>query len=129
MDHAALSSLADAFLAAWNTQDVSRVLACYATELEYRDPNTRGSVRGSDAMRNYLTKLFSKWTMHWVAREVHPLRDSTGVALLWTGTFRRGPTGAVVTIDGMDLVILSGGLIARNDVYFDRSPLAALSGV
>jgi hypothetical protein len=31
-----------------------------------------------------------------------------------------------IHIAGLDLVILEGDLIARNEVYFDRSPLAAL---
>jgi hypothetical protein len=31
-----------------------------------------------------------------------------------------------VTIDGMDLALLDGELIERNDVYYDRVPLMPL---
>lgn len=30
------------FLAAWNSQDVERLLDCYTHDVRYRDPNTRG---------------------------------------------------------------------------------------
>ena len=33
-----------------------------------------------------------------------------------------------ITIDGMDLVIVRGELISRNEVYFDRVLLAPLMG-
>ena len=60
-----LETLARRFLDAWNSQDVEAVLACYTDDVVYRDPNTRGSVNGSDNMRRYLTKLFSTWSMTW----------------------------------------------------------------
>jgi hypothetical protein len=50
MDRDKMLSLAEQFLGAWNTQDVGRVLACYTTDVEYRDPNTRGAVHGADAL-------------------------------------------------------------------------------
>ena len=32
-------------------------------------------------------------------------------------------SGKVIEIDGMDLAVLRGDHVARNEVYFDRSPL------
>ena len=32
------------FLAAWNSQDVERLLDCYTHDVRYRDPNTRGEI-------------------------------------------------------------------------------------
>ena len=124
---AQLHRFADEFLGAWNTQDVERVVGCYTPDLLYRDPNTRGSVEGADAFRSYLTKLFDRWTMTWRLRELFPLEEH-GAAVLWrAGLAPAGSPGvAPIEVDGMDLVVLDGALIARNEVYFDRAALAEL---
>ena len=121
-----LEGLTTRFLEAWNSQDVERVVACYTEDVRYRDPNTRGYVEGRDAMRRYLRKLFASWQMTWARREVFELADTPGVAFLWHATFRR-PAGAQrVEADGMDLVVLRGDQLVRNEVYFDRAVLAPL---
>jgi ketosteroid isomerase-like protein len=125
MDRDTILRLADRFLAAWNTQDVERVLACYTPDAEYRDPNTRGAVRGGDALRRYLSKLFGGWTMHWSLREAHLFADGRGCAVLWHATFQRDG-GASVGIDGIDFVEVRDERIARNEVCFDRAQLAPL---
>jgi ketosteroid isomerase-like protein len=118
------------FLDAWTSQDVERVLACYAdTELAYSDPNTRGAIRTKDEFRRYLTKLFAAWSMTWTAREVRPFGDGGGAAVLWRATFAKAGQGAgsaSIPIDGIDLVELRGGVITRNEVQFDRAKLAQL---
>jgi len=121
--------LATGFLDAWNSQEVERVLGCYTDDLRYRDPNTRGEVAGRDALRRYLTRLFADWRMTWAKREVFDLADCDGVALLWRATFRRSNDDTVVEIDGMDLVVLDGDRVARNEVHFDRAALASLTTV
>ena len=127
MDRATMLELADRFLRAWNSQQVDQVLACYTPDLEYRDPNTRGAVRGDEAMRHYLAKLFAGWQMHWSLREAHLLDGGRGCAVLWHATFRRAGQAASVGLDGIDFVELSGDRIARNEVCFDRAQLAALA--
>lgn len=127
MSQTELVAFAEHFLAAWNSQDVSRVVACYTEDVAYRDPNTRGEVRGADALRRYLTKLFAGWTMHWTLRSGFPLKDREGAAVLWHATFRKvGGGERMVEADGMDLVLLAGNRIERNEVYFDRAILAPL---
>jgi ketosteroid isomerase-like protein len=118
--------IARRILDAWNTHDVERVVACYTADLTYRDPNTRGAVRGADAFRRYLTKLFAAWRMHWAPREVFPLATADGSAFLWRATL--APVGAEVSveIDGIDLAVLEGERLKRNEVYFDRAALAPL---
>ncbi len=115
------------FLAAWTAQDVERVLAFYADDVEYVDPNTTGAVHGADNLRRYVAKLFAAWTMTWAVREVRPLANGDGCALLWRATFRLKNDERVVEADGMDLVLLRGDKIVRNEVYFDRAPLLALT--
>jgi len=126
MTEAEARALAERFLAAWNSQDVERVVACYTDDVVYRDPNTRGEVKGGDALRRYLRKLFAAWTMHWTLRESHRLAALDGTAVLWHATFRKADGGATVEADGMDLVLVEGDRVKRNDVYFDRSVLAPL---
>lgn len=97
----------------------------YTDDARYHDPNTRGEVTGRDALRRYLARLFGAWTMTWSAREVFDLADEEGVAFRWRATFRRAGEDAVIEIDGMDLAVLRGNRVARNEVYFDRTALAA----
>jgi hypothetical protein len=120
-----LERIADDVLSAWNTQDIDQVLACYTADLTYLDPNTRGPVEGADAMRAYLTKLFGRWTQNWKRDDMFPLEDD-GVAIRWVGTLAPAGESRSVEITGLDLVILEGDLVKRNEVYFDRSPLASL---
>lgn len=120
--------IAEELLAAWNTQDVGTVLGCYTEDVEYRDPNTRGMVMGHEALGRYLTKLFDGWQMHWRLRELFPLEHGDGSAVLWEATLGLKGSERSVVVDGMDLAVLRGRRLARNEVYFDRSALAALFG-
>ncbi len=126
MNREQLERLVERFLGAWTSQDVERVLDCYDEDLRYRDPNTRGYVEGREAMRRYLTKLFARWEMTWAKREYFQLDGADGVAFLWHATFRRPGESLVVEADGMDLALLRGDRLVRNEVYFDRSVLAPL---
>ena len=113
-------------LDAWNSQDVERLVACYTPDLVYRDPNTRGEVRGADAFRRYLTRLFGAWRMHWSPREIFPLDGTSGTAALWRATLTPHGSDRTVEVEGMDLVVIEGDRIKRNEVYFDRAMLAPL---
>jgi ketosteroid isomerase-like protein len=126
MDQQRLDRLIDRFLDAWTAQDVERVLDCYTEDLRYRDPNTRGEVQGRENLRRYLTKLYGAWQMSWARREVYELQGVEGVAFLWRATFRRPGGSEVLEADGMDLAVLRGDRLARNEVYFDRTVLQRL---
>ncbi len=128
MDRTDLERIIPAFLDAWTSQDVERVVSLYTEDVRYRDPNTRGYVEGRDALRRYLRKLFDAWQMTWHEREVFDLDGTDGVAFLWHATFRRPGKDLVVEADGMDLALLRGDQLARNEVYFDRAVLAPLMG-
>ena len=119
--------LSDAMLSAWNGQDVEKTLACYTEDCVYLDPNTRGPVVGRDALRRYLTRLFGQWKMHWTRREILPLADGNGSAFLWHAQSTPVSGGKTVEIDGMDLALLRGDKLCRNEVYFDRMALFANS--
>lgn len=121
-----MTELAERFLQTWTDQDVDAVLGVYTEDVSYVDPNTRGAVEGSDAMRRYLTKLFANWTMTWHLRELHPFASGNGCSVLWHATFRRVDGETTVEADGMDHVEIVDGRIKRNEVYFDRAIFASL---
>ena len=126
MDKSQMYQLAEKFLSEWNTQDVGRVVAAYTDDVTYIDPNTRGAVKGGDALRRYLTKLFGRWKMTWRLREAHLFEDGNGCAVLWRATFQKPEGGEVVEADGMDFVRVRDGRVERNEVYFDRGVLAPI---
>jgi steroid delta-isomerase-like uncharacterized protein len=115
------------FLDAWNSQDVERVLHCYTDDVRYRDPNTRGEVVGRDALRRYLTRLFAEWRMNWQSRETFAFTGTDGAAFLWRATLRRAGSDRTFEVEGMDLAVLDGDRVARNEVYFDRAVLTPAS--
>ncbi len=118
--------LAEATLSAWNSQDVEGVVSCYTEDCVYLDPNTRGPVVGRDAFRRYLSRLFQRWQMDWSLREFFLFEDGSGGAFLWHAQLTPASGGRTAEIDGMDLVMLRGEQLSRNEVYFDR--MAVLGG-
>lgn len=128
MDEATMVRVAKHTLDAWSQQNVEDVLACYTSDLVYVDPNTRGPVEGVDGMRRYLTTLFGQWDMKWRLKEAHLFATGDGCAVLWDATLKPAGAQKEAIINGMDLVIVRGELISRNEVYFDRALLAPLMG-
>lgn len=122
-DQGQAMGLAEKVLSAWNRQMVDEVVDCYTEDCVYLDPNTRGPVVGREALRRYLSKLFQRWKMHWSMREFFPFADGDGGAFLWHAQLTPATGGTTAEIDGMDLVVLHGERLARNEVYFDRMGL------
>ena len=123
MDKDYAIKLSRQFLDAWNRQDVDAVVDCYTEDCTYVDPNTRGAVEGRDALHRYLTKLFAQWKMHWSMREIFQLSGEDGSAFLWHATLTPAGGGPTIEVDGMDLALIEGDKLRRNEVYFDRMAL------
>jgi hypothetical protein len=64
--------------------------------------------------------------MHWTPRQIFPLAGTAGVAALWQATLRPVDSDTTLEVEGIDLVVLEGGLLKRNEVYFDRAALLSL---
>ncbi len=120
MNKGEVQEFAEKFLSAWNSQQADDVLACYTEDCIYLDPNTHGPVKGHDSLRKYLTKLFQQWKMHWSLREFFLFNKENGGAFLWHAQLTPSAGGKTIEIDGMDLIIIRGDRISRNEVYFDR---------
>ena len=95
----------------------SRVSIDGGEDCIYRDPNTRGTVAGHEALRPYLTRLLREWRMHWSLRECFAFADGSGGAFLWDGKLTPAAGGKTTEISGMDLVLLRGERLSRNEVY------------
>jgi len=126
MNQQTVDRLQERILAAWNSQDVSRVLDCYAADVQYLDPDTGGPVNGKDALAHHLEKLFGNIVAVTTARSAFPAVGVEGVTVLWTATVRRAAGNAEVQVDGVDFVRFDGELIDRHEVYFDRVALMPL---
>ena len=124
MDRKAALQFCARWLPLWTGNRPDPLADLYAPDAFYRDPATPGGLVGRDALRAYFTKLLARnpaWT--WTADEVWPLADGQGFALRWKAVI---PVGAAVVHEtGLDLVQVHQGLIARNEVYFDRAALLA----
>jgi ketosteroid isomerase-like protein len=115
-----LSSFINNWLDAWTVQDIDKLLSFYAADMEYLDPNNRGELKGCDAFRAYVGKLFSAWPkMTWAAKDIFRHSDGGGCTVTWRAEITK-PDGKILILDGMDLVFISDGKITRNEVYFDR---------
>jgi len=66
--------------------------------------------------------------MNWRLKEAHLFGTGDGCAALWEATLKRSGGEREVIIHGMDLIVVEGELISRNEVYFDRILLAPLMG-
>lgn len=126
MDLAELKQIEGPLVDAWNAHDVDAVVACYTDDLVYIDPNTRGPVEGAAALRRYLTKLFDRWEMRWTTKHIYPLAGCDGSAALWRASLTARATRRTAEVDGIDLVLIEGGRVKRNEVYYDRAALAPL---
>jgi len=109
------------WLPAWTGNDPERLVAFYAGDAFYSDPARPGGMRGRDAILAYFQALLGRnpdWT--WSHRRSDPLPG--GFLNHWTATV---PLGAGIrTVEGVCIVQFRDGLIVRNEVFFDRSPLA-----
>ena len=119
-----MKSRADAFLAAWNTCDIEKIAACYTENLVYCDPNITGEIKDQVSFKRYLKKLLAVWDMTYTTKEVFPLKDLNGYAFLWRAVIGKSGKRDEIEIEGMDLVVMEGDLISRNEVYFDRKRLS-----
>ena len=113
---------ADLWLPAWTGNRPEHLVSFYTEDAFYSDPGLPFGVRGRRALLAYFTRLlrrFPDWT--WTQRGSQPLKD--GFLNGWHASIPID--GRPVELDGVCSVQLRGGLIYRNVVYFDRSPLLA----
>ena len=107
------------WLKAWSDKDVPRLVAFYADDCVYKDPQTAGGLKGQAALRDYLTGLFAATPpMTYAPDETWPIPG--GFCGRWFCEIGEGGSGG--RLRGFDLVILDGDHIALNEVYVHQMP-------
>jgi hypothetical protein len=120
LDAAEARAFAERWLPAWSGNGPELLVSFYTPDTFYADPAIPAGVRGREALLAYFRRLLAHnpdWV--WTQRASLPLAD--GFLNFWHASV---PLGArTLELDGVCTVQLAGGLIASNQVYFDRSPL------
>jgi hypothetical protein len=114
---------AERWLPAWTGNDPERLASFYAEDCFYSDPAVPDGIEGREALTSYFRVLldrFPDWV--WTNTEAIPLEG--GFLNVWHATIPMEGE-LMVECDGVCTVQLRDGLIARNQVYFDRSELLA----
>lgn len=113
-------------IAAWNTLDLEATLATYTDDVIYRDPKTSGKIIGKDDLRRYLTKFMKVWNMQFRVVEEYRLAGLDGQLVIWDCDIAARAGGEVRTVAGMDICMVRGTQLCRDEAFMDTSILAAL---
>ncbi len=117
------TAFADRWLPAWTGGDADRLARFYADEAFYRDPHATGGIHGRPALARYFRALLAAnpaWV--WTQTGATPLEG--GFLNHWHAHIPT-PAGPVDCRGVCTVVFGPGGRIARNEVFFDTTPLLA----
>ncbi len=111
----------DRWLPAWSGNQPEKLAAFYSEEALYSDPVIRNGVKGRPAILEYFKRLLGR-NPHWIWTHLEAFPMEDGFLNKWHA---RIPVGEkVIECLGVCTVQFdSAGLIRRNEVYFDRTPL------
>lgn len=107
----------DKWLSTWTGNNPESLLAFYTEDVIYSDPAYPAGLKGHGQLLPYFSKLLSR-NLDWKWEAVEIFNTSTGFTLKWKATIPIKDTEFVIY--GLDIVEMSGELISRNEVYFDR---------
>jgi hypothetical protein len=116
----AAAEFAARWLPAWTGNDPDLLASFYTDDVFYSDPAVPQGVRGREELRAYFGRLlgtFPDWV--WTQTQATPMEG--GFLNHWRAEI---PVGAqMLECSGVCTVELRDDLIARNEVFFDRSEL------
>jgi hypothetical protein len=111
------------WLPAWTGNDPERLASFYTDDAVYVDPAVPAGVEGKEALVAYFSRLLQRYP-DWVWTNVRAIPLEDGFLNVWHA---RVPTAdGEIEFEGVCTVQLRDGLIRRNEVYFDRTPLLAV---
>lgn len=115
------SRFAERWLPAWTGGDADRLIAFYAPDAFYRDPYVTDGLTGTAAIKQYFARLLAR-NPDWVWTQTAAVPLESGFLNFWHARIPTG--GSVAHCDGVCTVVLDDdGLIRRNEVFFDPTPL------
>jgi len=101
---------------AWNTQDVGALAEVYTEDVVFQN-HTAGeqAVEGRDAVLVHITGIFERWPdLRFTSRRLYVADDVCTSE--WTARATT-PDGRLIEWDGVDVMPIRDGAIARKDVY------------
>jgi steroid delta-isomerase-like uncharacterized protein len=129
----------DRYADAWNRHDVDAILALHTEDAVFENHTSGGVAVGKAEIRKLLEGVFSTFPdLHFATRRAYFSED---VAVLeWTATATHAkpvtwgaqafpPSGKKLAWNGMDVLPLRDGLVARKDVYVDSISFLRQVGV
>ena len=123
LSRAQAAAFAEKWLPAWTGNEPERLVSFYAPRAFYRDPAVPDGIRGREAILDYFRVLlarFPDWV--WGQAEATPMQG--GFLNHW---WARVPVQSrTLELHGVCTVVFEGGLIVRNEVFFDRTELLAV---
>lgn len=124
-----LRAIIDKYNDAWNRHDVEAIVVMHTEDSVFCNHTSGGEAVGHDAIRRIVSGVFRTFPdIHFELRRLY-VRDDL-VVQEWTAsaTHRNPvkyknvtlePTGKTIRWDGMDVIPIRAGLVARKDVYAD----------
>jgi ketosteroid isomerase-like protein len=120
----ALMQLAMAYAKAWNSADVSAILALHTNDSVFQLHDGTPPAIGIDAVGSALRRFFEQWSdAHFARRSVFFGKENWAVE--WTLTARlrgvggSGSAGLSVSFEGVDIVTVRDGRVSAKHVYYD----------
>jgi steroid delta-isomerase-like uncharacterized protein len=139
MEGAELQEFIDRYNAAWNAHDVETIVSMHTDDSVFENHVTGDVNVGREAIGRAVSGIFSVFPdLTFETRRAY-IRDDL-VVQEWTargthqGTMARSgievePTGRSVEYEGMDVIPIRDGLVARKDVYSDSVMLLRQLGL
>jgi steroid delta-isomerase-like uncharacterized protein len=129
----------DRYSNAWNRHDVNTILAMHTEDSVFENHSSGGLAVGKVEIRKLIEGIFATLpdlrfatrrayfgegvaVIEWTARATHTNPIARGARIF-------PPTGNPLSWDGIDVIPVRDGLIARKDVYVDSLSLLAQLGV
>jgi steroid delta-isomerase-like uncharacterized protein len=124
-----LRAVIDEYNDAWNRHDVDAIVAMHTDDSVFCNHTSGGEAVGHEAIRRIVSGVFRTFPdIHFELRRLY-VRDDL-VVQEWTASATHHnpvkykdmalePTGKTVRWNGMDVIPMRDGLVARKDVYAD----------
>jgi len=139
VDGQELQTFIDRYNTAWNKHDVEAIVSMHTDDSVFENHTTGDAYTGREAIAAAIAGIFGVFPDLAFETRRQYVRDDL-VVQEWTargthrGVMRRSgievqPTGRSVEYRGMDVIPISGGLVARKDVYSDGVTLLRQLGL
>lgn len=128
-NHAQLNDLINKYNNAWNEHDTETIISMHTEDSVFCNHTSGGEATGPDQLRDLIKAIFNTFPdIHFEGRSLY-VRDDL-IVQEWTATATHinpikykdtylEPSGKKITWNGMDILPVRNGKIARKDVYAD----------